>query len=69
MCSKQCRRKSGRPWSSRHQNVKINLIHTAVTQAKKLVVMVGSQKAMAMGVKNDRIMRRYTYLGERLMQL
>jgi hypothetical protein len=31
--------------------------------------MVGSQKAMAMGVKNDRIMRRYTYLGERLMQL
>jgi exodeoxyribonuclease V alpha subunit len=46
-----------------------NLIYTAVTRAKKLVVMLGSQKALAMGVKNDRIMRRYTYLGERLTRL
>jgi exodeoxyribonuclease V alpha subunit len=46
-----------------------NLIYTAVTRAKRLVVMLGSRKALAMGVKNDRIMRRYTYLSERLMQL
>jgi hypothetical protein len=29
--------------------------------------MVGSKKALAVGVKNDRTMRRYTYLAERLM--
>jgi hypothetical protein len=28
--------------------------------------MVGSKKALAVGVKNDRPMRRYTYLAERL---
>ncbi|UCB47686.1 MAG: ATP-dependent RecD-like DNA helicase [Deltaproteobacteria bacterium] len=43
-----------------------NLIYTAVTRGKKLVVMVGSKEALAIGVSNDRIMRRYTYLAERL---
>ncbi len=44
-----------------------NLIYTAVTRAKKLLVIVGSKKALATGVKNDKIARRYTYLAERLM--
>ena len=43
-----------------------NLIYTAVTRGKDLVVMVGSRKALSMGVKNDRTMRRYTYLSKRL---
>jgi exodeoxyribonuclease V alpha subunit len=43
-----------------------NLIYTAVTRGKSLVVMVGSKKALAMGIKNDRIMERYTRLSERL---
>ncbi|MBW2029562.1 MAG: ATP-dependent RecD-like DNA helicase [Deltaproteobacteria bacterium] len=43
-----------------------NLIYTAVTRGKRLVVIVGSKKALAMGVRNDRIMKRYTYLSERL---
>ncbi len=43
-----------------------NLIYTAVTRGKKLVVIVGSKKALAVGIKNDRIMQRYTYLSERL---
>lgn len=43
-----------------------NLIYTAVTRGKKLVVMVGSKKALAIGVKNDKIQKRYTYLKERL---
>ncbi len=43
-----------------------NLIYTAVTRGKKLVVMVGSKEALAIGVRNDRIMRRHTYLAERL---
>jgi exodeoxyribonuclease V alpha subunit len=46
-----------------------NLIYTAVTRAKKLVVMVGSRKALATGVRNDRIMRRFTYLSERLRRI
>jgi len=43
-----------------------NLIYTAVTRARKLLVIVGSKKALATGVKNDKIARRYTYLAERL---
>jgi len=43
-----------------------NLIYTAVTRAKKLLVIVGSRKALATGVKNDKIARRYTYLAQRL---
>ena len=43
-----------------------NLIYTAVTRGKKLVIIVGSKKALAMGINNDRIMKRYTCLGEKL---
>lgn len=41
-----------------------NLIYTAVTRGKRLVIMVGSKKALAMGVHNNQIMRRYTNLAE-----
>jgi exodeoxyribonuclease V alpha subunit len=43
-----------------------NLIYTAVTRGRRLVVIVGTKKAMAIAVKNDRTHRRYTYLKERL---
>ena len=43
-----------------------NLIYTAVTRARKLVVMVGTRKALAIGVKNDKTEKRYTYLRYRL---
>ena len=46
-----------------------NLIYTAVTRGKRLVVLVGSKKALAMGIKNDRIRKRYTYLSERLRKI
>jgi exodeoxyribonuclease V alpha subunit len=49
-----------------HLLLQRNLIYTAVTRAKKLLVIVGSKKALATGVKNDKIARRYTYLAERL---
>lgn len=39
-----------------------NLIYTAVTRGKKLVVLVGSRKALAIGVKNDKTRRRYSQL-------
>jgi len=43
-----------------------NLIYTAVTRAKRLVVMVGTKKALAIAVKNDKTQKRYTYLRQRL---
>ena len=43
-----------------------NLIYTAVTRGQKLVVMVGTRKALAIGVKNDKTKKRFTYLKHRL---
>ena len=43
-----------------------NLIYTAVTRARRLAVIVGTRKALAIGVKNMRTDRRYTLLRERL---
>ncbi|MFC1815193.1 ATP-dependent RecD-like DNA helicase, partial [Thermodesulfobacteriota bacterium] len=43
-----------------------NLIYTAVTRGRKLVVMVGTRKALAIGVHNDKTRKRYTYLRHRL---
>ena len=43
-----------------------NLIYTAVTRGKKLVVMVGSRKAMAIGINNNQTRQRYTRLRHRL---
>ena len=43
-----------------------NLIYTAVTRGKKMVVIVGQMKALAMGVKNNKIRKRYTWLAKRL---
>ena len=43
-----------------------NLIYTAVTRGRQLVVMVGTKKALAIGVKNDKTQKRYTYLRHRL---
>ena len=43
-----------------------NLIYTAVTRGRELVVMIGTKKALAMGVNNDKTQKRYTYLRHRL---
>ena len=43
-----------------------NLIYTAVTRGKKLVVMVGSKRALAIGIGNDKTRKRYTHLRNRL---
>ncbi|MEA3279356.1 MAG: ATP-dependent RecD-like DNA helicase, partial [Thermodesulfobacteriota bacterium] len=44
-----------------------NLIYTAVTRGRELVVMVGTGKALAIGVNNNKTQRRYTYLKHRLL--
>jgi exodeoxyribonuclease V alpha subunit len=43
-----------------------NLLYTAVTRAAKLVVLVGSKRAIAMAVKNDRVAKRYSSLAYRV---
>jgi exodeoxyribonuclease V alpha subunit len=43
-----------------------NLIYTAVTRARQVVVLVGSKRAIRMALDNDRIAQRNTRLTERL---
>jgi exodeoxyribonuclease V alpha subunit len=43
-----------------------NLVYTAVTRAKKLVVIVGTIKALSVAVGNNKIEKRYTHLRHRL---
>jgi exodeoxyribonuclease V alpha subunit len=35
-----------------------NLLYTAITRGRRLVVMVGTRRALAIAVKNDRIESR-----------
>ena len=39
-----------------------NLIYTGITRGKKLVVLIGQKKALAIAVRNDRPQRRYSGL-------
>lgn len=44
-----------------------NRVYKAITRGKKLVILVGSKKALAIAVKKDKTHKRYTNLEERLM--
>jgi exodeoxyribonuclease V alpha subunit len=52
--------------TSHYMMLQRNLLYTAVTRAKRLVVLVGQPKAIAMAVRNDKVMQRFTGLRERL---
>ncbi|GAF90023.1 unnamed protein product, partial [marine sediment metagenome] len=43
-----------------------NLLYTAITRAKRLVVLVGSKRAIAIALKNNKVQFRYTNLEQRL---
>ena len=43
-----------------------NLLYTGITRAKELAILVGTKKALAMAVRNDKTRLRYTHLGYRL---
>ena len=43
-----------------------SLLYTAVTRGKKLVVIVGTRRAVALAVRNADARRRYTWLAERV---
>jgi exodeoxyribonuclease V alpha subunit len=43
-----------------------NLIYTGVTRAKDLVIIVGTKRALSIGIRNDKTERRYTGLAAKL---
>jgi exodeoxyribonuclease V alpha subunit len=43
-----------------------NLIYTGITRGKKLVVLVGQKRALAMAIKGKQVERRWSKLKERL---
>jgi exodeoxyribonuclease V alpha subunit len=43
-----------------------NLIYTGITRAKKLLVMIGSTKALGYAIGNDKVVQRNTRLAQRL---
>ncbi len=43
-----------------------NLLYTAITRGKKLVILVGSKKALAIAVRNNKTAARFSRLRERL---
>jgi exodeoxyribonuclease V alpha subunit len=46
-----------------------SLLYTAVTRGKKLVVIVGSRRAVQLAVNNADAKKRYTWLAERVRAL
>jgi exodeoxyribonuclease V alpha subunit len=44
-----------------------NLLYTGITRGKKLVILIGTKKALAIAVKNNKQQQRFTLLKERLI--
>jgi exodeoxyribonuclease V alpha subunit len=44
-----------------------NLLYTAITRGKQLVVLVGTKKAVSIAIRNNKPQNRYTLLKERLL--
>jgi len=45
-----------------------NLIYTGITRGKKLVILIGQHKALAMAVRNNRTQQRFSGLLARLQK-
>ena len=52
--------------SQHYMMLQRNVLYTAITRGKKIVVIVGEEKAINMAVRNSQITRRNTLLAERL---
>lgn len=46
-----------------------NLIYTGITRGKKMVVLVGTKKAVAIAIRNNKPQKRYTLLKDRLIRV
>jgi exodeoxyribonuclease V alpha subunit len=53
--------------TSHYMMLQRNLLYTAVSRARRLVVLVGQTKAIAMAVRNNEVATRFTGLRERLL--
>ena len=51
-----------------HLMLQRNLLYTAVTRGRRLVVLVGSKRALSRAVRTESVRRRNTLLAERLIQ-
>lgn len=55
------------PFTTQHYlMLQRNLLYTALTRARRQAVIVGTKKALAIAVKNDRVQQRYSRLAGRL---
>ena len=45
-----------------------NLVYTGVTRGKKLVILVGTKKALSIAVRNDEVQKRYTGLLQAILE-
>lgn len=45
-----------------------NLLYTAITRARRLVVLVGTRRAIAIAVRNDKVRERHSGLSVRLRE-
>ncbi len=55
------------PLSTQHyMMLKRNLVYTGITRGKRLVVLVGQKRALAIAVKGQQVERRWSKLQERL---
>lgn len=45
-----------------------NLLYTAVTRAKKMLVLVGTKQALTVSIQNNRSLRRYGHLSDRIIE-
>ncbi len=55
--------------TSHYMLLQRNLLYTAITRARELVIIVGSKKAIGMAVNRNNVERRYTNLKDRLRSL
>lgn len=46
-----------------------NLLYTAITRAKKLIILIGQKKALSIAVKTASASRRYSTFKKRLVEL
>ena len=45
-----------------------NLLYTGITRAKECVVIVGTKQALGICIRNNQVMKRNSYLAERLRE-
>jgi exodeoxyribonuclease V alpha subunit len=58
------------PLSTQHyMMLKRNLVYTGITRGKRLVVLVGQKRALAIAVKGQQVERRWSKLQDRLHEL